>query len=144
MGRNDPWAGDDAAETAGEYFPPSRPWTVEGDSVRLHASRCGHCGNLTFPPRRECAVCGGVEETVLLSGAGTLYSFSEIHVAPKGFATPYMVGYVDLPEGVRLFGQVEGRAAELAVGQKVAVMLGAVRADAAGRPMISYKFKGVP
>jgi uncharacterized OB-fold protein len=143
MGLNDPLTGEDAAETAAEYFPPSRPWTVEGETVRLHASRCERCGGLTFPARRECAACGGVEEKVVLSGTGTLYSFSEIHVAPKGFATPYVVGYVDLPEGVRLFGQIEGRAAELAVGGKVAVTLGAVRADAAGRPVISYKFKRV-
>jgi uncharacterized OB-fold protein len=144
MGLNDLLAGDDGVETAAEYFPPSRPWTVEDETVRLHASRCGHCDNLTFPPRLACPACGGIEDTVLLSGAGTLYSFSEIHVAPRGFATPYVVGYVDLPEGLRLFGQVEGRSAELAVGRKVAVTLGAVRADAAGRPVISYKFKGVP
>jgi uncharacterized OB-fold protein len=135
-------AADDVA-TAAEYFPPSRPWTIEGETVRLHASRCERCGGLTFPPRRQCAACGGAEDPVLLSGAGTLYSFSEIHVAPKGFATPYVVGYVDLPEGLRLFGQIEGRAAELALGQELAVTLGAVRRDAAGRPVISYKFKGI-
>ena len=90
-------------------------------------------------------MCGAEsgQDTVLLSATGTLYSFSEIHIAPKGFATPYAVGYVDLPEGVRLFGQIETKAAELAIGQKVAIGLGPVRADAAGRTVISYKFKGL-
>ncbi len=78
-----------------------------------------------------------------LSPVGTLYTFSEVHIAPKGFATPYAVGYVDLPEGVRLFGQIEATAAQLQVGQQVAVTLGPVRSDAAGGPVISYKFKGI-
>jgi uncharacterized protein len=129
-----------------EYFPAAQPWTVAGGAVRLHGSRCAHCGGIAFPPHRLCPACGAEsgQDKVLLSATGTLYSFSEIHIAPKGFATPYAVGYVDLPEGVRLFGQIETKAAELAIGQKVAIGLGPVRADAAGRTVISYKFKGLP
>lgn len=128
---------------ATEYFPPSRPWIDEGGNVRLQGGRCRHCGVVAFPPHAMCPACGAqdVPETVALSTVGTLYTFSEVHVAPKGFATPYAVGYVDLPEGVRLFGQIEAAASELAVGQQVAVALGPVRTDASGRPVISYKFK---
>jgi uncharacterized OB-fold protein len=129
-----------------EYFPAARPWTVEGGAVRLLGSRCAHCGGVAFPPHPLCPACGAEsgQDTVLLSATGTLYSFSEIHIAPKGFATPYTVGYVDLTEGVRLFGQIEAKAAELAIGQKVAIGLGPVRTDADGRTVISYKFKGIP
>jgi uncharacterized OB-fold protein len=138
------------------YFPASRPWTEEAGAVRLHGSRCGRCGAVAFPAHNACPSCGAEsgQDSVLLSPVGTLYSFSEIHVAPKGFATPYAVGYVDLPEGVRLFGQIEGSAAELRIGQKVAVTLGPVRlhapaggaagGGAAARTVISYKFKGLP
>jgi uncharacterized OB-fold protein len=84
------------------------------------------------------------QDVVQLSPVGTLYTFCEIHIAPKGFATPYAVGYVDLPEGVRLFGQIEGRAADLRLGQQVAVTLGPVRADGAGGTVVSYKFRGLP
>jgi uncharacterized OB-fold protein len=127
-----------------EYFPASQPWTVRDGAVRLHGSKCAQCGAVAFPPHGLCPGCGAEhgQDKVELSGVGTLYTFSEIHVAPKGFATPYAVGYVDLPEGVRLFGQIEARAADLKVGQKVAVTLGPVRTDA-GRPVISYKFKGL-
>jgi uncharacterized OB-fold protein len=62
-------------------------------------------------------------------------------VAPKGFPTPYAVGYVDLPEGVRLFGQIDAKAVELEVGEEVAVTLGPVRTDAGGQPVVSYKFR---
>ena len=143
-----------AADGNVAYFPASRPWTEEAGAVRLHGSRCGRCGGVAFPAHKACPSCGAEsgQDAVLLSPVGTLYSFSEIHVAPKGFATPYAVGYVDLPEGVRLFGQIEGRAAELRIGQKVAVTLGPVRTDASvgvgptggGRTVISYKFQGLP
>jgi uncharacterized OB-fold protein len=125
------------------YFPPSRPWTEAGGAVRLHGSKCARCGVVAFPPHPMCPSCGEEhgQDTVALSGVGTLYTFCEIHIAPKGFATPYAVGYVDLPEGVRLFGQIEGEAAKLAVGQQVAVTLGPVRSDASGVTVISYKFK---
>jgi uncharacterized protein len=126
-----------------DYFPPSQPWTERDGSVRLLGSKCVRCGAVAFPPHGMCPGCGAEhgQDEVELSPVGTLYTFSEIHVAPKGFATPYAVGYVDLPEGVRLFGQIEGRAADLKVGQPVAVMLGPVRSEA-GRTVISYKFKG--
>ena len=127
------------------YFPASQPWTDEGGAVRLHGSKCAHCGAVAFPPHPSCPACGAEsgQDAVRLSPVGTLYTFSEIHIAPKGFATPYAVGYVDLPEGVRLFGQIEAKAAELKLGQQVAVTLGPVRADASGRMVVSYKFKGL-
>ena len=128
-----------------EYFPASQPWTERGDAVLLHGSKCGHCGTVAFPAHGLCPACGvdNGQARVELSPVGTLYTFSEIHIAPKGFATPYAVGYVDLPEGVRLFGQIEGRASDLTMGEHVAVTLGPVRADA-GRPVISYKFRRLP
>ena len=112
--------------------------------MRLHGSKCAHCGSVAFPPHPLCPGCGAQsgQDTVKLSPVGTLYTFSEIHIAPKGFATPYVVGYVDLPDGVRLFGQIEDQAADLRLGQQVAVTLGPVRSDTSGRMVISYRFKG--
>jgi uncharacterized OB-fold protein len=78
---------------------------------------------------------------VPLSRVGTLYSFSTVHVAPKGFPTPYVIGYVDLPEDVRLFGQIEGATTGLEVGAAVEVVLGVVRVSEAGEPIIGYKFR---
>jgi uncharacterized protein len=128
-----------------EYFPASRPWTEEAGAVRLHGSKCAHCGSVAFPRHPLCPACGedSGQDAVKLSPAGTLYTFSEIHIAPKGFATPYVVGYVDLPEGVRLFGQIEGRASELRLGQQVAVTLGPVRTGASGSVVVSYRFRGI-
>lgn len=129
-----------------EYVPASQPWTVEDGAVRLRGSRCKDCGNVAFPPHAGCPACGAEagQETIALSPVGTLYTFCEIHVAPEGFATPYAVGYVDLPEGVRLFGQIEAPAAHLKVGQRVMLTLGEVRKRAGERAVIGYKFQELP
>jgi uncharacterized OB-fold protein len=63
-------------------------------------------------------------------------------VAPKGFPVPYVVGYVDLDDGVRLFGQVDGRASELSIDQNVVVVLGPIRTRNDGTQVVSYRFRG--
>jgi len=83
-------------------------------------------------------------EPVRLSARGTLYNYSEVHVAPKDFPTPYVIGFVDLEDGVRVFGQIEGPASALKPDQTVETTTGIVRVRANGTPVISYKFRGVP
>ncbi|UWP86790.1 Zn-ribbon domain-containing OB-fold protein [Dactylosporangium fulvum] len=38
------------------------------------------------------------------SATGTVYASTLIHVSAPNLPNPYHVGYVDLPEGVRIFG----------------------------------------
>jgi benzoylsuccinyl-CoA thiolase BbsA subunit len=117
----------------------------EGDKVFLIGSRCPKCGKHTFPRRTVCDACGtsAGQEPVRLSNTGTLYTYSEVQVAPKVFTTPYVIGYVDLPEGVRILGQVEHTAAELRPDEPVKVVLGAIRKSDSGQPVISYKFRKI-
>jgi uncharacterized OB-fold protein len=126
-----------------EYFPASKPWRMDGEHLHLQGMSCSQCGMKAFPLREVCSACGSDQvNPVELAAAGKLYSFSEVHVAPKGFAVPYVVAYVDLDDGVRLFGQVEGAAETLALDQRVAVVSGTIRTRNDGTPVISYKFKG--
>jgi len=83
----------------------------EGSNITaftLEGSRCERCGGLYFPPRDVCPECldDGVIAPAPLSRHGTLYSFSIVHAAPKGFRGPYAIGYVDLPENVRVLAQI--------------------------------------
>ena len=50
-------------------------------------------------------------------GKGTLYSFTDIHVAPPGFEdlAPYMIGVIELDEGVRMMTPLQGLTMEDAV-----------------------------
>jgi uncharacterized OB-fold protein len=127
-----------------EYFPPTKPWRERDGRVRLIGMRCASCGTAAFPMREICSGCGrddGLSE-IELTGEGKLYSFSEVHVAPKGFATPYVIGYVDLADGVRVLAQVDGKAADLHIGQDLVAGLGPVRKRTDGTEVISYRFTG--
>lgn len=126
-----------------EYYPAADCWVEEAGKVFLIGSRCPKCGKQTFPRRTVCDACGTSAglESVRLPRTGTLYSYSEIHVAPKVFTTPYVIGYVDLPGDVRVFGQVEHTAADLRPDEPVEVVLGVIRKLDNGQPVISYKFR---
>jgi len=86
------------------------PDEVEVDAhgrARLRGVECRDCGMRVFPVTEVCPGCLSSSLKALpLAGAGRLYSYTTVHVAPPGWQTPYVVGYVDLSEGVRLFGKV--------------------------------------
>jgi uncharacterized OB-fold protein len=127
-----------------DYFPSGKPWREHDGKFHLLGMTCRNCGTKAFPAREICSGCGrddGLSEAEL-SSEGTLYTFSEVHVAPKGFATPYVIGYVDLADGVRVLGQVDGTAADLCIGQNVSMHAGTIRKKADGTDVISYRFSG--
>lgn len=79
----------------------------DGD-VRLRGVQCADCGMKVFPVTDVCPDCLSTSlKELMLGGEGRLYSYTTVHVAPPGWQTPYVVGYVDTPEGVRLFGKVK-------------------------------------
>ncbi len=125
-----------------DYYPSTDCWVEEGGKIFLIGGRCTKCGKHTFPRRPLCDACCGTNiESVRVGDVGTLYSFSEIHVAPKAFTTPYTIGYVDFPNDVRVFGQVQHPAADLRPDVPVKVVLGTVRKSDNGQPVISYQFR---
>jgi uncharacterized OB-fold protein len=76
------------------------------DNPRLAASKCPVCGDVRFPARSLCP--NDLEECdpFEASGPGTVYEAVLILLAPQGFEAPYWVGYVDLDDGLRVFGQI--------------------------------------
>lgn len=97
--------------------------TWEADRPQLLGGRCEACGTVTFPRLDGCPKCGSdaIEETPL-SRRGTLWTWTTQGFLPKQpYAgtetdetfTPYLLGYVQLPEGV----MVESPLVELDVDQ---------------------------
>lgn len=77
---------------------------------RLQGSRCPADAVVAYPAAAACPRCGASAEPVQLSSRGVLWSWTVQRHAPKsppyvapetGFA-PFAVGYVELPEGVRV------------------------------------------
>ncbi|MEV4061683.1 bifunctional MaoC family dehydratase N-terminal/OB-fold nucleic acid binding domain-containing protein [Nonomuraea dietziae] len=74
----------------------------------LRIQRCGDCGELRHPPGPLCPTCRSANrDHVVASGLGTLYSFVVHHHPPvPGRETPFVVAVVELPEGVRIVGNI--------------------------------------
>ncbi|HXD98452.1 MAG TPA: Zn-ribbon domain-containing OB-fold protein [Candidatus Acidoferrum sp.] len=76
---------------------------------QLTAMRCGHCGELSVPPKTFCPTCSQRRwEPIGLSGEGTIASYTIIRVAPRAHAAevPYAIAAVHMNEGVSLLGRV--------------------------------------
>lgn len=127
-------------------FEPARlhrpDWYVQRDGEwRLRGSRCKRCSRLIFPAARLCPTCWpDVPDDTVLPEGGELVSWSRVEVAPAAFDPPYVIGYVDVAPGVRLFGQVDAHdEAALTPGMRIELVLGVIRRDADG-PVWGYRF----
>ncbi len=119
-----------------------RHWRVDGDVPSLLGSLCTACGKRAFPVRDFCDGCGseGGMETVSLSRTGSLYSYTIVRIAPRQFSVPYTLGFVDLPEDVRILAQIES-GASLSLGDSLELFIGPVRLADDGSTIDGYKFR---
>lgn len=95
---------------------------------KIMGSKCLKCGALALPPRPICISCFGSRmEWIQFEGKGKLAAFTGIVVAPPfmvregyGKNNPYVVGVVELKEGVKIVARLLGvnahRPEEIRVG----------------------------
>jgi uncharacterized protein len=74
----------------------------------LRIQRCGSCGALRHPPGPMCPRCGAARpEYDVAAGTGEVYSYVVHHHPPvPGRKPPFVVALVQLPEGVRMVGEL--------------------------------------
>lgn len=87
----------------------------------LRIQRCGGCGLLRHPPGPMCPECGATKPKYLVSdGHGVIYSYV-VHHHPQvpGKQTPFVIALVELDEGVRMLGELQG---EPSIGLPVEVV----------------------
>jgi len=119
-----------------------RPGVLD-EEARMVGSKCPSCGARFFPLRQVCSRCLTPDlETVPLSDAGTLYTYTVVRQAAPGFEVPYVLGYIDLPEGIRLLGQVAGIAPEaVRIGMRLRVRVEPFGEDDAGRVILGFRLR---
>jgi uncharacterized OB-fold protein len=110
---------DSQDETFGD--PTTAPFWEAAESHRLVVQRCRDCGHHQFYPRPFCLACEskavGWHE---VSGRGTVYSMSEVHMAPAPeIETPYVIAIVELDEGPKFMTNIVNGPCE--IGSKVRV-----------------------
>lgn len=131
-------------ETAvGTSFRPGELDLHEDGSGNLLGSRCRSCGAHFFPIREACSGCLSADlETIGFSTAGTLYTYSVVRQSTPDFDVPYVLGYVDFPEGVRIMGQITGiEPEEIKIGMAMGLVLEPFGEDDDGNPLTGYRFK---
>ena len=129
----------------------AEPPLIAGEAVRIErdgrptliGSECADCATRVFPPVALCPECMGDGLAPLaLARSGRLYSYSTVHVAPRGWTVPYIAGYVDLPEGVRVFTHVVDAAEDrLAMEMEVELTTAVLGTDGDGKAFSSYAFR---
>lgn len=125
--------------------PPLSAFPIVTDG-RLTGSRCTDCGHIVFPAANLCSQClSEATEAFAFSGEGTIYTYTVLHTAARGWEAPYVLGYVDLPEGVRIFTHLTGAAPEdFRIGMPVTMIATAPVVNFEGMEVVSYKFKAEP
>jgi uncharacterized protein len=108
----------------------------------LITNKCPECGRVYFPQRSFCLGCFSENlEPLRLSNHGTLYTFTIVNMPSEHYPPPYAIGWVEFPEGVRIFGQIKGYdAAKLQIGMKMNVVIDRLWEEP-DKEIIGYKFE---
>ena len=79
--------------------------------MELIIRRCPSCKQTYLPDVDLCPACAHVTSTVseTVSGAGKIYSFTRVHVAPEQFQNivPYYLAIVQLDAGLRCIARLQ-------------------------------------
>lgn len=110
----------------------------------LVGQRCTACGQVHFPGGRMCLSCLGESlEPVDLSREGTLFCETTVHMKTAHFNPPYSVGYIALPEGLKVFAplrSVEGKSFQVGMPMRVEL---APMWEEDGKSVVAYRFHPV-
>lgn len=118
---------------------------ADGEKPYLLGYKCENenCGKHWFPRLDMCPDCWSNTKQVKLSRTGKLYSYSIIHVGSPGVPTPYVIGYIDMPEDLRVYSIIDIDPKKVKVGMELEVNQGIIKELDDGKLMSSYKFKPV-
>ncbi|MBL7165700.1 MAG: Zn-ribbon domain-containing OB-fold protein [Dehalococcoidales bacterium] len=90
--------------------PMTFPFWEAAQQHRLLIQHCPACGAHQFYPRPFCLACNSTElEWVEVKGEATIRSMTTVHLQIVPYLVPpYVVAVIELDEGPRMLGNVEG------------------------------------
>jgi uncharacterized OB-fold protein len=118
---------------------------VEGpEGGILMGNKCKSCGQVFFPKVVFCLTCLNEEmEELKLGRRGKLYSYAIGRMSSMHFEPPYAIGYVDMPEGLRIFAPLKMTEDKpFKVGMNMEVVIEKLWQEG-DNEVIGYKFKPV-
>lgn len=129
-------AAESPRRAAKKYVPKPEGLNLEFhmacvSSGLLQLQQCSSCHEYRHPPRWYCPTCHSPEYSFSpVSGAGEIYSMAKNHFTiDRGWIEdlPYVTAVVQVPEGPRLVGSLQGieataeAVAEVSLGQPVQI-----------------------
>lgn len=126
-------------------------FTETAEGPRLLGSKCVSCGTPYFPKTPVChnPDCRGSKvEDATFGPRGKLWSYAIQNYPPPPPAkfdepfTPYALGLVDLPEGLRVLTRISTDNPEgVEVGAEVELVLEKLYTDHEGNDVVTWKFR---
>ena len=125
-------------------------WTEE-EEPQLVGSQCKTCGEIFFPKRQDvlCSNCqSDTFNEIKLSRRGKVYSYSMVMQRPpvyyRAAEVPYALGWVELPEGIRVETLFTGCSPDdVKVGMEVEMIVDKLHTEEDGTEVLCYKFRPV-
>jgi uncharacterized OB-fold protein len=124
-------------------------FTTDAVGPALVGTRCTGCGTHYFPKSLSCRnpdCATKVVEDVLLGRSGRLYSYTvQAYRPPALFRmepwAPYVIGLVELPEGLRVLGMLTGcEPDQVRIDMDLELVLEPLHRDESGRDVLTYKY----
>ncbi|MDN4493508.1 Zn-ribbon domain-containing OB-fold protein [Ureibacillus aquaedulcis] len=107
----------------------SKPFWDGLMNEKLLIQYCSDCHQYIFYPRTICPHCFSEDISWQEScGNGRIYSYTVVHQAFGQFKgdTPFVVGIIELDEGVRMMSRIIGDKEQIAIDQPVSVVFAKV------------------
>ncbi|MFH1169738.1 MAG: OB-fold domain-containing protein [Chloroflexota bacterium] len=118
-----------------------------GDKPYLIGGRCKACGFVTFPKKTVCVRCrrDDAMEEIKMGPEASLETYTTMQVGPPEFPPPYVIGYVKMKEGPKVFTLLSDCKPDedLEPGQEMEMVIDKIREDEAGNNLVGWKFKPV-
>src|ERR1700730_8699653 len=93
----------------------------------LIGSRCPHCGDIRFPAAIGCPVCHAPGADLVahtLNRDGVVFTFSRVEKATPPYMAPYVLAWIQVRDGPRVFCQLECEAGTELFGRRCEVTVG--------------------
>lgn len=128
------------------------PFTIEQfykhvNQGKLLGGKCRKCGKTHLPPRPLCDNCFSKDfEWTEIPTKGKLLTYTIIHIAPAQFQSmaPYVMGIVQLEDGLKIPGMIRGAPAErIKIGMDLTIDFGTCAANQPWPQWPRYYFKPV-
>ena len=125
-------------------FRPDTLARVDG-KPHLVGSRCAHCGDLRFPRAVGCPVCHAPADALkpaILPRSGHVVTATRVERAIAPFKPPYLLAYVQLPDGPRVFCQLVSQSMEPreVIGKACQLVVDRLY-QKSGQDVLGYKFE---